>query len=127
MPVRVLIADDDAGVREYLSEILSAAGYTLLTAANGREALDRLRESAVDLVIVDARMPELDGLETLRRLRQRDPTLPVIAISGAGPQLRVREWEQLGAATVLRKPFAPEILEAAIRSALSMAGPSDQK
>lgn len=118
MPARVLIADDDANVREYLCELLSAAGYLILTAANGREVLDRMRESAVDLVIVDARMPELDGLETLRHLRHREPDLPVIAISGEDPQERAREWRQLGAAAILRKPLAPEVLEAAVGSAL---------
>src|SRR3954469_25596166 len=81
----ILVAEDDANTRQALASLLGAAGYTVTTAANGREALDALRRQPPDLVLLDLVMPELDGWQFLQQQRQ-DPALasiPVVVVSGA--------------------------------------------
>src|SRR5690606_2693050 len=80
----VLLVEDDALNREVASEQLSALGVRVSTAQSGREALQRLAEDAsIELVLLDLQMPEMDGLETLRRLRPLYPELPVVALTAS--------------------------------------------
>ena len=81
-PACVLVADDDVDMREWLREALEGAGYDVLEAANGKEAIRLLKEAKVDLFITDLFMPE-QGIETIRILRHEYPSLRVIAMSGA--------------------------------------------
>jgi CheY-like chemotaxis protein len=101
---RILVVDDDAGVREVLQSMLEAAGYTVLVAVNGREALAALRESAFDCIITDLVMPEQEGIETIKMIRRDYPDLGIIAMSGAfgGDYLRIASY--LGAHATLAKP-----------------------
>ena len=69
MPATVLVADDDEMFRELVTEILTQGGYAVVRAEDGQAALDALRQSSVDLLLADLRMPGLDGLEVLRQLR----------------------------------------------------------
>ena len=109
----ILVVDDDEGQRALVASMLSRFGYRALTAAHGMDALKCAREHAVDLVVTDMLMPEMDGTELLRALQLERPSLPVIAVSG------VEEWtewlriaEHLGAFASLRKPvFARQLLE----------------
>ena len=70
---RVLVIDDDPGIREYLQALASRQGYRVFAAADGEEALEKLDETRPDIVTLDAVLPGMDGLETLRRLKQRAP------------------------------------------------------
>jgi DNA-binding NtrC family response regulator len=104
---RILIIDDDAGVRAYLQYGLSLGAHDVVVANNGDEGIQRHRESPVDLVITDLFMPEKDGLETIVAIRRETPSIPIIAISGghvtSGSVLQAARL--VGAANVLEKPF----------------------
>jgi len=108
----ILVVDDDESQRALVARMLSRGGYRALTAAHGLDALKCARKHAVDVVVTDMLMPEMDGTELLRALQTERPSLPVIAVSG------VEEWtewlriaEHLGAFASLRKPvFARQLL-----------------
>jgi CheY-like chemotaxis protein len=113
----ILVVDDELGIRKLVRNVLAGVGYHVLEAENGREAAQQLETSEVDLAIMDLAMPEQEGIETIRTLRQVRPELKIIAMSGvfAGPLLRAAEL--LGAQASLAKPFQPdELLDAVARA-----------
>lgn len=103
----ILVVDDDEPLRALLEEILLTASYAVTTAANGHQALQCLEHQSFDLIITDLVMPDLDGTELIRRIRAKQPTLPIVAVSGAGrdANLYLRIAEKLGASALLSKPF----------------------
>lgn len=110
---RVLVVDDEAGVRSALSRILSAGGYDVIVAADGHEATRLWRERSPDLVIVDLFMPGKDGLETIVELRAFSPGTPIIAMSGAGKASQIDLLEHaamLGAVATIEKPFEKQAI-----------------
>jgi signal transduction histidine kinase/CheY-like chemotaxis protein len=112
----ILVVDDEPGIRHLLRKLLTGVGYRVLEAGNGREAIQQVATSKVDLVIMDLVMPELEGIETIQALHRKLPQLKLIAMSGqfASPMLRVAE--HLGAQVSLAKPIQPdELLEAVAR------------
>jgi DNA-binding NtrC family response regulator len=118
---RILIADDDSQQRRYLAAVLSGAGYDPTAAEGGRAAIDRLREGAVDLMLLDLGMPDMDGLEVLRRLRESGARLPVIVLTADGSIARAVEAMRAGATDFLVKPAGPERLDVSIRNALALS------
>jgi two-component system cell cycle sensor histidine kinase/response regulator CckA len=116
----ILVVDDHEEILKLLGTILSQAGYAVLEAGNGKQAMEQLARSAgVDLVIMDIVMPEQEGLETLQMLHRDRPTLKVIVISGAfgGGYLDVAE--KLGAKATLRKPIEKDQLLQTVREVLN--------
>ena len=83
-PSRILVVDDDDFLRENIEEYLTERGFQVLTAENGRIGLDTLRQEQVDLVLLDLRMPEMDGLEVLEIVTAELPETPVVVVSGMG-------------------------------------------
>jgi two-component system response regulator AtoC len=114
---RVLVIDDDPGVRDYMQALVSRQGYRVFAAAGGEEALRNLDDSRPDLVTLDVVLPGMDGLETLRQLKQRLPDVPVVMLSGHGQARTIVEAMRLGASDFLRKPFEVEELELAFQKA----------
>jgi CheY-like chemotaxis protein len=106
----ILIVDDEFGVLEVLEFILSDAGFTVVSAINGREALTRLEETSPDLVIVDFMMPILDGNAVIKAIRSDDRLrdIPII-LASALPEKTIRERCD-GYTTFLRKPYKTEQL-----------------
>jgi len=110
---KILIVDDESGMREFLAGFCDVNGYKAVLASNGEEALELIGHSEVcDLVIVDFLMPGMHGVEFIRRARKQRPGLPIIAMSA---------WDDVedsfigaGANLFLRKPFDPYFLEKAI-------------
>jgi two-component system response regulator AtoC len=114
----VLVIDDDPGIREYLETLATRQGYGVYTAADGESALADLDRTSPDLITLDAVLPGMDGLETLRQIKQRMPDVPVIMLSGHGQARTIVEAMRLGASDFLRKPFEVEELELAFQKAL---------
>jgi DNA-binding response OmpR family regulator len=113
---RVLVVDDDFQMREMLGVILERKGYDVMTASDGKLAVQLQQKSPFDLVITDIIMPEKEGLETISELRHSFPCLKIIAISGGGrhrPDGYLELARQLGADRILAKPFGSwEIINA---------------
>ena len=80
----ILIVDDEEDIRHALTMVLEGAGYDVMVASNGNEAVELQREQPVDLIITDIIMPEKDGVSTIKELRQKFPGIRIIAISGGG-------------------------------------------
>jgi len=126
---RIMVAEDEREVRDYLEIALRSLGYPVDFAQDGEEALSYLKESGSDycLLLLDIIMPRKDGLETLREIRQFDTGLPIIMLSGATSPLNVVDAIKSGANDFLAKPVSHGDLGAAIQKALrvrSNAGPS---
>jgi two-component system response regulator AtoC len=116
---RVLVVDDAAGIRTYLANLLELRGYQVDTAEDGRRALALLDAGAApDVILLDVMMPGLDGLETLRRIRQTHPSVNVVMLSVVGRAQTIVEAMQLGALDYLNKPFEEEELDIVLRGAL---------
>ncbi len=116
--LRVLVIDDDAGIRELLEAQVSRLGYHVSVAVDGESALTALEASRPDVITLDVVLPGLGGLETLRVLKQRAPAVPVVMLSGHGQVPTIVEAMRLGASDFLRKPFEAEELELALHKAL---------
>ncbi len=117
-PFRVLVIDDDPGVRDYMEALVSRQGFRVFVAADAEQALSGLDDSRPDVITLDVVLPGMDGLETLKRLKQRLPDVPVVMLSGHGQARNIVEAMRLGASDFLRKPFEVEELELAFQKAL---------
>jgi len=114
---RVLVLDDEAGVRDLLARALALAEYDVDTEADGRNALARMRQTFYDLLIVDLKMPGLDGLSVIREARRQHTNLPVIIITGYSTESAAIEAVNLGVSGYLTKPFrVPQVLAAAAKA-----------
>ncbi len=118
MAPRILVVDDEEEIRESLKRILEYDGYECLTAPTGQAALARIERGGPDLVFLDIKMPGIDGLEVLRRIRERDEWLPVVVISGHGDVSTAVEATKLGAFDFLEKPLESKRVTVTIRNAL---------
>ena len=115
----ILVIDDEFGLAEVLEAILTDLGYRVVTAINGRQGLERLREEPADLILLDMMMPVLDGPGVLRALAE-NPSLrkiPVIVMSSL-PEDSVARMTS-GYTSFIRKPFKMRVLAAAVRAALA--------
>jgi signal transduction histidine kinase/CheY-like chemotaxis protein len=108
----VLVVDDEADIRMMLDDVLTGSGYRVLEAANGAAAVAAVLRSgsSVDIVLTDLTMPGMDGLDTVRALRDIRPDLPIVLVSGLRPQAMIDEAADLGVHHVLSKPFSTATL-----------------
>jgi CheY-like chemotaxis protein len=118
---RILVIDDDPDVREMICCVLETSGHEALAFHNGRAAIERLQRDPADLLITDIFMPDIDGLETIRRIRRTRGEMPIIAISGVdyGRIDYLDIAEKFGAAATLKKPFRPRDLLELVKRALA--------
>ncbi len=117
---RILVVDDEESVRDLLQRVLKEAGYNVVTAANGQEALDKMSELSIGVVLLDIKMPGLDGFQVLDHIRQRSD-IPVIMLTAIGEVTSVRDSLALGADDYIRKPFKTRELLARIQAKLRRA------
>jgi DNA-binding response OmpR family regulator len=120
MTTRILIIDDEDHIRRVMRMTVEAAGHQAEEAADGPRGLEAFGDGSTwDAVLLDQKMPGMDGLETLRRIRQRDPGARVIMVTAyASIELAV-DAMKLGATDFVRKPMTPEILRNAVKAALA--------
>ena len=116
-PLRVLVVDDESPIRKLLRMGLTAQGYQTLEAANGKAALDLLKE-APDLIILDLGLPDTLGHDLLRTIRARNEGVPVIVLSSRGDEASKVQALDLGADDYVTKPFGMDELLARMRAAL---------
>ena len=118
----VLVADDDVGVRFIVCEFLKMAGFDVVEANSGLDAIEMLKEWTPDLLVTDIFMPDGDGIELVRYARKNLPFLPVIAMSGGSillPEFNsLKSAEMLGATVTLAKPFTRKDFATALFSAM---------
>ncbi len=120
---RILVVDDEQTVRDFLQKALENAGYDVITASDGREALDKVSQFDVSLVLLDIVMPGLDGYEVLEHMRQYED-IPVIMLSGIGGETTKIDTLALGADDYITKPFSVGELLARIQAKLRRAKPT---
>ena len=115
---RILVADDDAVIREGLRRILTAEGYDVETVSNGRAALERLEQQRFKLLVTDLKMPGMSGLEVLQSLRACQPELPVVLITGYAAIDNAVEAMKNGATDYLSKPFSNDEIVSKVKNAM---------
>jgi DNA-binding response OmpR family regulator len=123
---RVLVIDDDVDIRGLVRELLERAGYEVVEGANGREGLRTLYSSSPDLVLLDVSMPELDGWQTLERIRDVSD-VPVVMLTARAAELEKVRGLKAGADDYVTKPFGRQELLARVEAHLRRAGDRDEK
>jgi CheY-like chemotaxis protein len=125
---KILIVDDDSAVQATIKLLLERAGHSVVVASDGRKGLAAFETGDFDLLFLDIFMPGMDGIETMRRVHQQQPLIPIIVISGnpipgelgGGPDF-LSMATKLGAVSSLQKPFRPAALLAAVAGCLDAA------
>jgi CheY-like chemotaxis protein len=130
---RILLIDDDAVVRSAVKSMLEHAGFEIVEVESGLSAIQAVQTDRFDLAIVDIFMPEMDGLETIKALKERAPALRILAMSGFRPRLQSADGPdflamavKLGAAHSLQKPFGTRELVQAVEISLAAGSAPDQ-
>jgi DNA-binding response OmpR family regulator len=118
---KILVVDDEPGIREMLAPFLERAGYEIQTAADGQEALDKIQSFRPELIILDVLMPEINGREVLRQLREDENWTPVILLTQVGDAPERALALEEGADDYLNKPFDSNELMARIKAVLRRA------
>ena len=126
MKSRILVIDDEAAIRDSLRMILEYEGYEFLGAASGQDGLAMVERENPDLVFLDIKMPGMDGLEVLQRIKAANEIVPVVMISGHATVTTAVEATKLGALDFIEKPLASERVLVTIRNALDRSALADE-
>jgi len=126
MMARILIADDEPNIREVISFALERAGFATVTARNGSEALLQLRRNAVDLIVLDIGMPEMDGLELCRQVR-KSSDVPILFLSARDEEIDRVLGLEIGGDDYVTKPFSTRELVARVNVILKRARPGEKR
>lgn len=114
MKGKVLIVDDQFGIRILLNEVLQKEGYETFQAANGVQALEILNTKSPDLVLLDMKIPGMDGIEILKRMKAVEPDIRVLIMTAYGELDMIQEAKDLGALTHFAKPFDIDDIRTAV-------------
>lgn len=118
MTAKILIVDDQFGIRILLNEVFQKEGYNTFQAANGLQALDIVQKHDPDLVLLDMKIPGMDGIEILKRMKELEPDIRVIIMTAYGELDMIQEAKNLGAITHFSKPFDIDDIRAAVKNNL---------
>ncbi|RJE86007.1 response regulator [Paenibacillus sp. 1011MAR3C5] len=123
---KVLIVDDQNGIRVLLLEVFSSEGYHTFQAANGKIALEIVKLEAPDLVLLDMKIPGMDGLEILKHIKAIDPSIKVIMMTAYGELDMIKEATDLGALMHFTKPFDIDEMRMEVNRQLQGGNSSDR-
>ena len=115
----ILVVDDEKDICDFLKDFLTEENYRTLTALNGKEGIEITRKEKPDLVLLDIKMPGMDGIEVLEQMKSIHPEIQVIMITGYGSLKTAREAMKLGAYDYITKPFDLKFIRQIIKDALS--------
>jgi two-component system response regulator (stage 0 sporulation protein F) len=121
---KILIVDDQNGIRILLMEVFNVEGYQTFQASNGKLALEIVRKESPDLVLLDMKIPGMDGLDILKHIKQIDSSIKVIMMTAYGELDMIKEATDLGALTHFTKPFDIDELRLAVNTELRHFGPN---
>jgi DNA-binding response OmpR family regulator len=121
---KILIAEDERDIRDLITFTLGFAGFNVVSASNGEEALNMARQEMPDLILMDVRMPRMTGYEACAAMKAdaKMKDIPVIFLSAKGQDAEIQTGLQAGAVDYLLKPFAPDQLTARIQAVLAKFG-----
>ncbi|MBO9130096.1 response regulator [Bacillus sp. 165] len=117
---KILIVDDQYGIRILLNEVFQKEGYQTYQAANGFQAIDIVKKDRPDLVILDMKIPGMDGLEILKRVKEIDKDIKVILMTAYGELDMIQEAKDLGALSHFAKPFDIDEIRKAVRNEVAV-------
>lgn len=120
MSAKILIVDDQYGIRILLNEVLQKEGYQTFQAASGYQALEIAGNHSPDLVLLDMKIPGMDGIEILKRLKEKNQEIRVIIMTAYGELDMIQEAKDLGAITHFSKPFDIDELRSAVKNHLTL-------
>jgi DNA-binding NtrC family response regulator len=123
---KILIVDDEKSIRITLQQCLELAGYEVEMAVGGEHAIQKLAAATYDLILLDMKMPDIDGLEVLRRVKKQLAETPVIMITAYGTVATAVEAMKLGAIDYLEKPFTTDEIRGIVQSVLARASLTDE-
>ena len=123
MKKKILIVDDEVDSCDILRDILTDGGYDTSASLSSRSALARIKKIRPDLVLLDIKMPGMDGIELLKRVKQRDKKIAVVMITAYADVDTARESMRLGASDYITKPFDIELIKAVVREVLAVRAP----
>ena len=128
MPAKILIAEDERDIRELVKYSLTFAGFEVVEASNGIEAVDRTVAERPDLILMDVRMPKMTGYEACKQLKAIDEVkdIPVIFLSAKGQESEIQQGMDVGAVEYILKPFAPDYLTDKVNEVLRRGGEQQQ-
>ena len=118
----ILVVDDETAIRDLISEVLNIAGFQVTTSADGLDALNQIRRSKFDLILLDVNLPKVDGFAILEKVREGAPTQPIIMLSARVDKDDVTHGLRLGADDYVRKPFSVEELVLRVENRLMRDG-----
>ena len=122
----ILFVDDEEPIRSCFGRVLVQAGYQVVEAGHGMDALERMEKALPDLAVIDLIMPVMEGIETIVEMRRRHPGIRILAISGGGrvePGEYLCMAERLGAVSVLAKPFSAQEMLRTVKATLAAQPP----
>ena len=126
MKPRILVIDDEAAIRDSMKMILEYEGYEFVGAANGQEGLTLVEKASPDMVFLDIKMPGMDGLEVLGRIKSTNETLPVVIVSGHATIDTAVEATKKGAFDFIEKPLSRDRIDVTVRNALDQSRLKDE-
>jgi len=121
---KVLVIDDEPGIRSLLDTLLRRKGYAVVLADGGRKGLELFRRERPDVIVLDLKMPEMDGVTVLQQIRSLNPDQPVIILTGAGTPEREQQVRTLGVTEFVEKEFSLHRLGNALKRILKTPHPA---
>jgi len=121
MSLNILVVDDSHIMRRFIIRAIKACGIKygeIIEAANGKEALEKLEQSWVDIILTDINMPEMDGIEFIKNLKAHEiyKKLPIVVITTEGTKEKIQQLQELGIDGYIKKPFPPEEIKRTLSS-----------